>query len=168
MFIATLLSAGVTLLAMATFWPRHRRWLIALLVVSWACALAAPAVNPLYSSIVAVPLALAVLLPLLALVVDHWRSLRINAGFWVGLAAGGGLLGYIVWAGATGELGLNHDGQYCLAGTASLPDCPLDPMLVVNAYLSLAGIIVFWAGSVPSIILFALLARRRWSSHVPS
>jgi hypothetical protein len=159
--IVILLITAVTALAMAAFWPRHRQWLRPLLAVPWVGALVAPAINPLYSSVVVIPMALAVLLPLLAFFIDRWKSLRASLGFWIALAVGSALLGYVVWAGAAGELGLNHDSQYCLEGTRSLSDCPLDPLLVVNVYLSLAGWIVIWGGSIPSIILFAWLGYRR-------
>jgi len=164
--IFSLLCAGVPLLAIAAFWPRRRVWLVPLLAFPWIRAGLSNVVESLYTSAIVMPAALAVLLPLLAVVVDRWQSLRARAGFWIGLAVIAALVGWYVWGASAGELGLNHDDQYCTESTRFSGDCKLDPILVANVYLTAFGLIGI-AGSIPALVLFAILAYRRWSGHAP-
>jgi hypothetical protein len=115
------------------------------------------------SSLDAMPSALAILLPLLALIIDRWKSLRAHPGFWISMAIIIGSIGYIVWAGATGELWLNHDGQYCRDADSSQANCRLDPLKVINVYLTMLGYTVWAIGPIPTLILFGWLGYRRWA-----
>jgi hypothetical protein len=111
---------------------------------------------------------LGILLPLLAHVIDRWRLLRSHKSFWIALAVGVGLIGVITWSGAAGELGLNQDGQYCRNIGSSEGDCRLDPLKVVNVYLTMLGFVVLAVGTVPSLILFGWVGYRRWFRKSPA
>lgn len=154
-------------LAIVVLWPRHRLWLPPLLILPWVASLTMIPVSPHTTGFYMLPPMLGILLPLLALVIDRWESLRNHKGFWIALAVGVGLIGAITWSGAAGELGLNQDGQYCRDIGSSEGDCRLDPLKVVNVYLTMLGFVVLAIGPIPSLILFSWIGYRRWFSKSP-
>jgi hypothetical protein len=162
-----LLCLVVALLAIVVLWPRHRFWLLPLLILPWL-GLVMITPGPYRSGLGILPVMLAILLPLMAVVIDRWKSLRRRAGFWIGVTIGVALIGFAVWSGAAGELGLNHDGEYCSEPGSSLADCPLDPLKVINVYLTMLGYVVIAVGPVPSLLLFGWIGYRRWFGTVKS
>jgi hypothetical protein len=151
----------VALLAIAALWPRHRFWLLTLSILPWV---GSKFMTTTWhsSSLVLMPSALAIMLPLLAVVIDRWKSLRIRPLFWIGMVIVAGVIGFIVANGAVGGLNLNHGGEYCSDPDSSRVDCPLDPLKVINIYLAMFGYAVTVIGVIPSLILSGWIGYRRW------
>jgi hypothetical protein len=166
-FLVTQCPLLVALLAIAVLWPRHRLWLLPLSILPWV---GSKFITTTWhsSSLVLVPSGLAIMLPLLAVVIDRWKSLRIRPLFWIGSAIIAGVIGFIAVGGAAGGLNLNHDGEYCLDTVSSQGDCPLDPLKVANIYLAMFGYTISVIGLIPSVILFSWIGYRRWFGRANS
>lgn len=162
LIVALVLCAAVPLAATGALWPKNWFWLLPLSGLPWLAAGLKGQLGPDSSSAFVMPPTMAVLLPLLAVIVDRWESLRANRVFWAGVAIGSAFLGFHVWGVAAGELWLNHDGQYCREPNLSPQDCPLDPLLAGNVYLTTFGFAVILIGPIPSLILLGCLGYRRW------
>jgi hypothetical protein len=156
------LCSAVPVAASIAARPRHAFWLLPLSAVPWLAVDFTKGLGPHFSSFGVMPPALTVLLPFLAIIIDRWKALRVNRAFWVYSALGFCVLGFLAWGVASGELWLNHDGEYCRESGFSSQDCPLDPLLAGNVYLTAFGFIVLFIGPVPALLYFGCLGYRRW------